>query len=111
MTFAFSKEDRTLHTFATEAEATAYAEGIDVQNGIWQFFDARGITLEAVFTIPNERGKLTVRSGAYYLRPMQAAQTATLHDILPQVTLFEGELSSLDLVQQFLSKSTHSTAR
>ncbi len=109
MFFAFSADDRTLHAFATEAEATAYAEGIDVEDGVWLFFDQRGAALEAVFTRPNERGKLIIRSGTYHLRPAASAQTETLNQVLPRVTSFEGELASLESVRQFLTKSLHST--
>ncbi|MFN9707660.1 MAG: hypothetical protein ACK53K_04400 [Burkholderiales bacterium] len=39
MIFALSTDDKTLMVFASETEATAYAEGIDVEDGGWLFFD------------------------------------------------------------------------
>src|SRR5689334_3018110 len=59
MIFAFATDDRGLMTYADEAEAVAYAEGIDVEEGGWRFFAADGAELEAVFSTPNSRGSFT----------------------------------------------------
>ena len=108
MIFAFSTDDQTLHAFATEAKATAYAEGVDVENGIWLFFDDKGGALKVAFIRPNERGKVFIRSGTYYLRSATSTQAETLNQILPRVASVEGEFASVDSVRDFLKKSPHS---
>ena len=109
MIFAFATDDRTFHAFPSEAEATAYAEGVDVEDGVWLFFGQDGTLLEAVFTRPNERGTLTVRSGVYRLQRASSKPAATLLELLPLVATVEGELASVEAVRQLLTKSLHST--
>lgn len=111
MIFAFSTDDRALRAFATEAEATAHAEGIDVENGVWLFFDRTGAALEAAFTHPNERSKLSIRSGKYHLRPAASPDVESLNQILPRVVSVEGEFASVDSVRHFLTKALRSTPR
>lgn len=111
MILAFTTDDRTLHVFPNEAEATAYAEGIDVEDGLWLFFSQDGGPLEAVFTTPNKRGWLTVGSGAYRLQRASSKQGAHLTDLLPRVEAVAGELSSVEPVRELLTKSLHSPRR
>ena len=105
MIFAFATDDRTLHAFRSEADATAHAEGIDVEDGVWLFFAQDGCPLEAVFTEPNVRGKHTVGSGVYRLQPAGSKQSITLLELLPRVAAVEGELASVEVVRQLLTKS------
>ena len=91
MIFALTTDDRTLLVFATEAEAIACAEGIDVEDGNWLFFDADGKPLEAVFTTPNKHGSFWVESGVYVLRLAASAFRKTLLDELDDVSAVEGE--------------------
>ena len=111
MIFVFATDDRTLYAFPSEAEATAYAEGIDVEDGVWLFFGQDGTPLEPVFTRPNERGTITVRSGVYRLQQASSKQAITLLELLPRVAAVEGELASVEAVRQLLTKSLHSTRR
>jgi hypothetical protein len=43
MIFAFATDDRTLLAFQSESEAIAYAEGVDVEDGVWLFFKSWAI--------------------------------------------------------------------
>lgn len=90
MIFAFATDDRTLRLFPTELEAVAYCEGIDVEEGVWRFFDAEGKALEAVFTKPNSRGSFSIVSGIYSLRP-SSDTTLSLLETLPEVVAVEGK--------------------
>ena len=56
MIFALAIDDRTLMVFPDEAQAVAYCEGIDVEEGNWLFFNDNGKPLDAVFTTPNKHG-------------------------------------------------------
>ena len=67
MIFVAETEERSLYTFPTEAEAIANCEGIDVEAGIWLFWNDSGQPLEPKFTIPNKRGSFTVTNGVYAL--------------------------------------------
>lgn len=101
MIFAFSTDDRTLMVFDSEADAVAYAEGIDVEAGVWAFFDSCGAPLEAVFTTPNT-GRIFVASGTYYLRP--ASGGVPLTERLGEVAAVEGppSLSTVSAVRELL---------
>lgn len=65
----------------------AHAEGIDVENGVWLFFDDCGFPLVPTFTTPNKRGSFSVASGIYQL---QTSQGQSLCELLPQVGSIEG---------------------
>jgi hypothetical protein len=90
LTFAFATDDRTLLVFDNRETPVAKAEGIDVEEGMWLFFDAVGYPLEPVFTRPNTRGWLTVSSGTYYLQRAQGEGLRNLFDCLDEVVLVEG---------------------
>src|SRR6266498_1398186 len=49
MIFAFATDDRTLFVFPNEAKACSYAEGIDVEDGVWLFFAEDGTPLVPAF--------------------------------------------------------------
>lgn len=54
MIFAYATDGRALMVFPDETQAIAYCEGIDVEEGNWQFFNDNGKPLEAVFITPNK---------------------------------------------------------
>ena len=81
MIFVFL-DDGTLDVIANLQEAQRNYEGIDVESGIFQFFDERGIYLEPQFTEPNKTGRFLgifqwVESGQFKL----VRQTETDEDI------------------------------
>jgi hypothetical protein len=102
MVFAFATDDRTLFAFPSEADAAAYAEGVDVEDGMWLFFAQDGTPLEPVFTTPNETGRFTVGSGVYRLERASGKHAGTLLELLPQVASVEGELASVEAVRQLI---------
>ena len=106
MIFALTTDDRTLLVLATDAEAIACAEGIDVEDGNWLFFDADGKPLEAVFTTPNKRGSFWVESGVYVLRPSESASMKSLLDELEDVSAVEGEppLNTVAEIKKLLTR-------
>ncbi len=68
---------RGLHVSSCAAELQGAFEGIDVENGVYRFFDEAGRPLIAEFTVPNQRGRSFgafrwVRSGTYRLLPNPA---------------------------------------
>ena len=69
MIFAFSTDDRSLHVFADADLAVSYCEGIDVEDGVWQFWAATGEALDAVFSTPNSRSGSWIGSSVYSLQP------------------------------------------
>lgn len=66
--FALDTDDRSLLVFADAAQAIAHCEGIDVQDGGWEFWGAAGEALEAVFSEPSVWRGVWVSQGVYSLR-------------------------------------------
>lgn len=109
MIFALSTDDRTLQVFDSEAEAISYAEGIDVEDGIWLFFNEMGQALEPVFTKPNQRGSLVVASGVYELR-LASLNTPPLQAKLSEVKAIGnvGRFKSVSEVKAWLASKSAS---
>ena len=91
MIFALAIDDRTLMVFPDEAQAVAYCEGIDVEEGNWLFFNDNGKPLDAVFTTPNKHGSFSVMSGVYILRQSADVTMKTLLNQLDEISVVEGE--------------------
>jgi hypothetical protein len=90
MIFALSTDERILHVFTSQEEATAHAEGVDVEAGEWLFFGAKGEILRPEFTVPNKWNRFFVVSGKYIL--VQCGDQADeLSDILHTVAAVEGK--------------------
>ncbi|WP_313914051.1 hypothetical protein [Tahibacter sp.] len=68
MIFVLATDDRSLHVFADADQAISYCEGIDVEDGVWEFWGPTGEALEAVFSTPNCRSDGWVSSGVYSLQ-------------------------------------------
>jgi len=94
MIFAVETEERTLRAFASEADAIAACEGLDVEAAIWLFWSNDGTPLEPVFTVPNRRGIFTAKNGVYYLRPATGLHHAHLSEAVDEVLNFEGPAPS-----------------
>ena len=107
MIFVFL-DDSTLDVIANLEEAQRDYEGIDVESGVFQFFDETGIYLEPYFTEPNKTGRFLgilswVKSGQFELVP----NTETDEDInlyLAETSEINPNpfFSSLEEVRQFL---------
>jgi hypothetical protein len=103
MTFVFATDDCSLLAFASEAKACSHAEGIDVDDGLYLFFDDAGQPLSPIFSTPNEKGRFTVVSGVYSLQSHGSPDAARLLDMLPTFALVEGEFASVEAVRQHLT--------
>lgn len=113
MIFALSTDDRVLHMFPTEDAAVSYAEGIDVEDGVWLFFNATGNPLEPVFSSPNERGRFSVLSGKYSLVPTLSSNKEGLLELLPEVSGVEGvpPLDDVEAVRKLLTQNSTLTQK
>lgn len=87
--YALARDDGTLTAFQTERELVAACEGIDVEDGVYRFFDAAGRPLLPHFTSPNQRGRLSLTSGTYILMAAGIEQPH-LASLLGTVTGVEG---------------------
>ena len=68
MIFVFA-DDATLDVIAGPEEAVRRYEGVDVEDGVYKFFDETGTQLNPHFIKPNRRSKFTVESGEFELLP------------------------------------------
>lgn len=73
MVLVFS-EDRCVRVVESEAQAIQGCEGIDVQSGVWWFYDETGRPLVPVFDVPVTESRIlglfkVIDSGKYHLEP------------------------------------------
>jgi len=60
-------DDNLLSIYDSESELQGACEGIDVEKGVYQFFDDAGKPLEAKFINPNEKkDNWTIRMGNFW---------------------------------------------
>jgi len=110
MIFAVASDERTLMSFATEAQAVAYCEGLDVEAAEWLFWDDRGQPLEPMFSVPNKRGLFSVKNGVYSLVPATPDHHAMLHEAVDEVRTFDmpPPLNTAAGVRAYLERSADS---
>jgi hypothetical protein len=89
MIFVAETEERSFYAFPTEAEAIAHCEGLDVEAGIWLFWDDSGNSLEPLFSVPNKRGLFNVANGIYSLVPAAPEHHGPLAEVLNEFLHFE----------------------
>jgi hypothetical protein len=106
MIFALATDDKSLLVFHDAMSAIAYCEGIDVEDGVWNFWGSGGEALEPVFSQPNERTGSWVSNGAYSLQP--SAKLQDLLASLDEVGHLEPNpyFSSLAAVAEHLAQSS-----
>ena len=104
MIFAIETEERSLHAFESEEDATSYCEGLDVEAAVWLFWDDRGAPLEPRFSTPNKRGLFVVRNGEYSLAPASEDHHSELSEAIYEVLSFESPapLNSLQGVLDYI---------
>lgn len=104
MIFVAETEERCLFVFASEAEAVARCEGLDVEAAIWLFWDADGAPLEPEFIVPNVRGLFQVGNGSYHLIRASPDHHADLAEALDEIALMEPNpfFSSLEEVRSHI---------
>jgi hypothetical protein len=65
------QDDRTLSVASDEASVYRNCEGVDVQSGVYRFYNESGNSLKVVFDVPVKQGKWwslwSVDSGLYHL--------------------------------------------
>ena len=103
-------ETGVLHVASSVAELQGAFEGVDVENGIYRFFDESGKPLVAEFVVPNERGRTLglvswVRSGTYRLIGSDDVSVPHLSEVLnTDVGLaFNRHFLDLDAVRRSLA--------
>lgn len=89
MIFVAETEERCLFVFASEAEAVARCEGLDVEAGVWVFWDVDGAPLEPEFIVPNVQGLFWVGNGSYRLIKASPGHHADLAEALDEIVLME----------------------
>jgi len=109
MIFAIA-DDRTLCVLSSVNESQGEFEGVDVEEGIYKFFDDSGNPLVAEFTKPNKRGKFLglipwVESGTYRLVHDRSGNLPRLLDIWDSIVGLHtnSHFSSLAGVHRFLA--------
>lgn len=111
MIFVFTTDDETLEIFPDKQTATSSCEGIDVEDGLYLFWDDSGKPLTAEFTEPNQRGRFSVVSGKYKLVSCDESNSANLLDVLDDVQAVEGKspLNTIEAIRSYLLQRTSST--
>jgi hypothetical protein len=112
MVFALDTDDHSLMVFPNEADAIAYCEGIDVEEGGWLFFGNDGTPLEPQFSRPNQRGSFVVTSGKYTLQPAAPGAHPSLCERLHEISSVEGipGISSVLDVERLLTTGSKGDA-
>ena len=77
--------------------------GMDVEDGVWLFFDADGAPLEPIFLTSNVGGSFVLTSGRFSLHPATKSVSGSLQELLANVLSVDGELDSVDAVRMVLS--------
>ncbi len=112
MIFVFV-EDGSLEVIESLEEARRNYEGLDVESGVFQFFDERGVYLEPQFTKPNRTRRFLGifnwrQSGDFELIPL--LETDENIDVyLTETSELKPNpwFSRLEEVRQFLTKRTN----
>ena len=114
--FFVVRDDDVLCVVNSESELQGAFEGIDVEEGIYRFFDDTGAPLVPEFVKPNETGKLFgvfrwVSSGTYRLVPAGLGQRRSLNEVLDTVSGLErnSRFSNLQEVREFLTSRSRPT--
>jgi len=105
MIFAVDTDDQTLSVFESEAVATGYCEGLDVEAAGWLFWDEVGQPLEPEFVTPNKRGLFIVANGTYRLVKSDTTHHADLLEALEHIVAVEGPapLNNIEGVRRHLT--------
>jgi hypothetical protein len=83
-------DDGTVRVHAELEDVQRHCEGIDVEDGVYVFYDEAGGWLRPRFLEPNTRGRFSVGSGRFVLEPAPAPQ-----DVIP-IEIALARVSALD---------------
>ena len=102
MIFAAATDESTLFVFNSTADAIAYCEGIDVEDGGWLFWDDAGNAMKAEFMTPVHHGRFAIGGGTYRL--IQAPDKRTLTAAITSIRHIDGNpyFASLSAVRDHL---------
>ena len=110
MIFAFG-EDGTLELFADLGEVRVHCEGIDVESGVWDFYDENGEPLLPVFRTPSRIrtylfglfSSVTSSQDFSFKPAADATEPSLLQCLSPSVVLApNSRFSSIDEVRSYL---------
>jgi hypothetical protein len=111
MIFVFA-DDQTLKILNGIDEVRRDCEGIDVEEGLFQFFDETGALLVPDFIEPNKKGKLLgsfgwVQSGVFDLKKSKDIHSCTILDALGNAVAVEPNefFDSLAAIKLFLESN------
>ena len=100
-----------LYVASSEAELQGAFEGIDVEEGIYRFFDESGSPLVAKFIVQNQRSTILgpielVRSGTYRLVASPDVSAPRLAEILNKAIAIQPNpyFSDIDAVRRSLTR-------
>jgi hypothetical protein len=104
--FSLRVRDRILHVFHTDDEACKSISAIEVEDGLWKFFDAAGDALHPEFIEPNT-GKIWRTAGRYLLRPIMTRDVDTLYRYLDHVQGVRGTppLNGITAIRAYLGRA------
>lgn len=100
------------------AEVRRDCEAIDVETGVWKFFDENGHLLRPVFTQPNKVRKLlgtvsSIEQGEFSLEPADPGPNPTLLEAINSNSVYLNNASrfpSIDSLRSYLmSRSGHAS--
>lgn len=111
MIFVFA-DDQTLRILNNIDEVQRDCEGIDVEEGIYKFFDEDGVFLEPYFIEPNKKSKILgsfgwAQSGVFDLNKSKDKTPYTIKEALDNAIAVETNMyfDSLATVQGFLTRT------
>lgn len=106
MIFTLATDECTLTALSSAVDAIAHCEGVDVEDGVWLFWDDRGDPLDAQFSVPNKRGSFTMVSGQYSLVSAAPSSRPQLMRALDEVRNFgsSAPFDSADGVRAYLER-------
>lgn len=90
--------------FASTTEAAQYIEPIDAESEIRAAFDEDAVPCRVDWLRPNERGRLSVKPGAYQFVPAGPADPAALVRVLEQHLEFAQPHDSAETLKGVLAR-------
>ncbi|MEC4723842.1 DUF1795 domain-containing protein [Noviherbaspirillum sp. CPCC 100848] len=103
--FALAIRDRVLHVHENEEQACRRVNALEVEDGMWAFFNSMGMPLQAEFTEPNT-GKIWRSEGKYRLRSRSLPTTMSLRACIHQIAKVVGSppFDSVTAIQLHLDR-------
>ena len=98
-------DDQTLDIVSPSDNLIGIYEGIDVEDGVYTFFDQDLRIMEPYFTKPNKRGRAIVESGIYKLVARQRKKEKFLNRLNGTSIVNSNEwFTTLDEIRDYATK-------